>query len=172
VAEPTVSGSGTQTLTGVDTLTLKYPDGPKNAEALLLDPRSGELLVIQKSLTGGPVGIYSAPADLAAGSTTVLTRVGTLTLPAGLENAVTAGDIAPSGNTIALRTYGGVHLWSRGDQTLLTALAAPDCAGPVPAEVQGEAVGFRPDSQGYYTVSEGASKVLHRFDAPAATPAP
>jgi hypothetical protein len=171
VAEPVVTGSGTQALTGVDKLTLKYPDGAKDAEALMIDPRTGEIYVIQKSLSGGAVGIYRAPADLAEGSTTVMTRVGTLTLPAGLANAVTAGDISADGNSIAVRTYGAVHLWSRAaDQTVVATLAAAECRGPVPAEGQGESVAFRPDGRAYYTVSEGGSAALHRFDAPATTP--
>jgi hypothetical protein len=167
VAEPAVSGSATQTLTGVDKLTLRYPDGAKDAEALVVDPWSGELYVIQKSGTGGPVGIYRAPANLAAGSTTVLARVGTLNLPAGLANAVTAADISPDGNAIAVRTYGGVRLWSRvSGQTFVAAIGAAPCQGPVPFEGQGEAVAFAPDGRAYYTVSEGGAAVLHRFAIP------
>jgi hypothetical protein len=166
VPEPAVSGSGTQALGGVAKLTLRYPDGPRDAEALFVDPRSGELYIIQKSLAGGPVGIYRAPANLAAGSTTVLTRVDTLTLPTGLANAVTSADITPDGNTIAVRTYGGVRLYSRTTLTVAQAFALGPCAGPLPAEGQGETVAFQPDGRAYSTVSEGASAQLHRFSMP------
>jgi hypothetical protein len=167
VPEPVVSGSGTQTLTGVDKLTLRYPDGPKDAEALLVDPRSGEIVIIQKALGGGPVGVYRAPANLAAGSTTVLTRIGTLNLPNGLANAVTAADITPDGDSIVVRTYGSVRLYSRRNETIMVGLTLPACVGPLPAEKQGEAVAFRPDGRAYITVSEGGAAVLHRYDAPA-----
>jgi hypothetical protein len=166
VPEPTVTGSGTQALAGVDKLTLTYPDGARDAEAMFVDPRSGELYVIQKSLAGGAVGIYRAPANLAAGSTTVLTRVGTLTLPSGLANAVTAADITPDGDTIAVRTYGGVRLYSRLTLTVPGALASGPCAGPIPAEGQGESVAFQPDGRAYSTTSEGAAAQLHRFSMP------
>jgi hypothetical protein len=160
-----VTGTGTQPLGGVEKLTLKYPDGAKDSEALIVDPRTGEIYLFQKSLSGGAIGIYRAPANLAADSTTVLTRVGTLTLPAGLANAVTAADITPDGSSIAIRTYGGVHLWTRAaDKTIVEAVNAAQCLGPVPGEVQGEAVAFRTDGKGYYTVSEGGAAVLHRFD--------
>ena len=165
VAEPLVSGAAAQTLTGVDKLTFTYPDGAKDSEAFVVDPRTGEMYFFHKSLSGGPVRIYRAPANLAAASTTVLTKVGTLNLPTGsLAHAVTSADISPDGNSIAVRTYGALRLWSRdADQTFLAALAAAPCTGPVPAEVQGEAIGFRPDSRGYYTVGEATSSVIHRY---------
>jgi hypothetical protein len=171
VAEPTVTGSGTQTLAGAAALTLRYPDGARDAEALFVDPRTGELHVIAKSGTGGAVGVYRAPANLPAGSVTVLSRVGTVTLPSGLANAVTGAAISADGKAIAVRTYGAVRLWSRDDnQTVATALAAAECRGPVPAESQGEAITFRPDALAYYTVSEGGRADLHRFDAPPPSP--
>jgi hypothetical protein len=166
VPEPTVTDGGAQPLAGVDRLTLRYPDGPHDAEAMFVDPRSGELYLIQKSIGGGAVGIYRAPANLAAGSTTVMTRAGTLALPTGLANAVTAADITPDGDTIAVRSYGGVRLYSRTTSTVPAALGLGPCAGPIPAEGQGESVAFQPDGRAYSTVSEGASAQLHRFSMP------
>jgi len=167
VVEPAVSGNTAQTLTGVAKLTFVYPDGPKDSEAMVVDPRSGEIYIFQKSSSGGPVGIYRAPANLAAGSTTTLARVGTLNLPAGGGNAITAADISADGNAFVVRTYTGVRLWDRpADQTLVAATASAPCTGPVPVESQGEAVGFRADSRAYYTVSEGGAAVLHRFAIP------
>ena len=82
VAEPDVAGDGgTYPLDGVDALTLQYPDGPHDAEALMVDPRSGELYIVVKHLAGGAAGVYRAPARLAAGTTTVLERVGELRAP-------------------------------------------------------------------------------------------
>lgn len=166
VAEPVVSGAAVQTLTGADKLTLRYPDSPRDAEAMFVDPKSGELYIIQKSAGGGPVGIYRAPANLAAGSTTVMTRVATLQLPTGLANAVTAADITPDGDTIAVRTYGFVRLYSRMTTTVPIGVSFPPCSGPIPAENQGEAVAFRPDGKAYMTVSEGGAAALHRFSMP------
>jgi hypothetical protein len=167
VTEPAVTGSGTQALSGAAPLVLRYPDGARDAEALFVDPQSGELYVIAKSGTGGAVGIYRAPANLAAGSTTVMSRAGTLNLPGGSTNAVTGAAIAPDGKSIAVRTYGAVRLWAREDgQSVAAALATAECRGPVPAESQGESITFRPDLRAYYTVSEGGQARLHRFEAP------
>jgi hypothetical protein len=168
VAEPAVTGSpGAATLTSVAALHLKYPDGAHDSEALFVDPTNGQLYLIEKKLAGGPVGIYRAPANLANGSTTTLTKVGTLTLPTGLTGAVTAADSAPDGHAIAVRTYGSVLLWDRATgATPAEILAKGPCRGPVPAEIQGEAIAFDADTRGYVTVSEGANPTLHRYRAP------
>ena len=61
-----VAGAPT-TLAGVDALRLRYPDGPHNAEAMLVDPRTGDLVIITKVATGGPAGVYTAPGGARAG---------------------------------------------------------------------------------------------------------
>jgi hypothetical protein len=175
VAEPKVAGDGaTSAQTGVDALTFTYPDGPHDAEALMVDPRSGDLYIIIKQYAGGPAGVYRAPADLAAGSTTVLTKVGEIAYPPGpLVFAVTASDISRDGRAIGVRTYSGVRLWKLGpDQTVIDALAAKPCDGPLPVELQGETIGLEPDGTGYLTVSEGAGVPLHQFTAPDPKPEP
>ncbi len=165
IPEPTVSGGGSQALAGAEALTLRYPDGPRNAEAIFVDPRSGELFIIEKSSDGGPVSIFGAPADLVAGSTTELTRVGALDVPDGSSNAVTGAAISNDGTAIAVRTYGDVRIWNRVEgQSIAAALDGDSCRGPRPSERQGEAVTFLPDGTGYYTVSEGAGAAIHRYD--------
>jgi hypothetical protein len=174
VPEPAVAGApGVHTLTGVETLALVYPDGPHDAEALFVDPRFGSLFVVTKDLVGGVGHVFSAPAGLAAGSTTTLTPVATVSLGPG--QGVTGADITPRGDVIALRTYLGVHLYERGDgASVAAALSATPCDGAAPpfgggtsaSEPQGEAIGFTRDGRGYVTVSEGAHQSLHRFAAP------
>ncbi len=54
------SGRGGR-LTDVDPLELAYPDGPRDAEALLVDPRTGDLIVITKDVLGASE-VYVADA--------------------------------------------------------------------------------------------------------------
>ena len=171
--DPDAPASSPQTLTGVATLTLKYPNGPHDAEALLLDHATGELFVITKDLFGGVAQVFRAPPNLAAGSTTTLTQVATVSL--GAAQGVTAADMTGAGDVIALRTYFGVFLYPRlGGETVGQALAHTSCPGAAPAfgsatpasEPQGEALGFTRDGKGYVTLSEGAHVPLHRFIAP------
>ncbi len=170
VAEPAVPSTGpatSTTLTGVDTLHLTYPDGAHDAEALMVDPIFGDLVIVAKSLAGGTVNVYRAPADLTAGSTTALTNVGTLALGTGFLNAVTAADVTRDGAAVAVRTYGKVMVFNRNTtRNLWTAFAGTPCNAPLPAEVQGEAVGFRDDGKALATVSEGAGQTLHLSTVP------
>lgn len=74
---------------------------------------------------------------------------------------VTAGDVAPDGSAIALRSYHDVWLWGRArGSDLAEALAGAPCEGPVPDEVQGEALTFLAEG-GYLTASEGRLPDLH-----------
>ena len=73
VREPKVGTRyGTFALSGVAALRLRYPDGAHNAEALVVDPRTGALVIIEKTSAGGDARVYSAPAGLRAGSLTTL----------------------------------------------------------------------------------------------------
>ena len=177
VPEPLVNTFGTpgppQALGGVEKLTFTYPDGPRDAEALLVDPSTGQLFVVTKDLTGGVARVFRAPAGLGAGSTTVLTPVATVSLGAG--QGVTGADVTPAGDVVALRTYLSVFVFPRtSGQALGDAFAQPSCAGAAPpfgsattaSEPQGEAIGFTGNGRGYVTVSEGAHPVLHQFVAP------
>jgi hypothetical protein len=177
VAEPLVDPvtplTSPATLTGVDALDLRYPDGARDAEALIVDPSSGELFVVTKDLVGGVAQVYRAPASLAAGSTTVLSHVATVSL--GGWQGVTGADVTPAGDVVALRTYLGVFLFPRSPGTpLAQGFSQASCAGAAPSfgntsstsEPQGEAVGFTLDGRGYVTVSEGSHPPLHRFVAP------
>lgn len=163
-AEPVVSASvpsGAVDVTA-EKLTLTYPaSATPDAEALVVDPVSGELFVITKVFSGSAV-VYRAPANLADGTTTALTQVGTV--PVAL---VTAADVTAAGGFVALRTYGAVHIYPRPEgQPLAAAFSQAPCAGATATEAQGEAIGFTADGRGYVTASEGTSPVLHQFRAP------
>jgi hypothetical protein len=152
-----------------DVLTLTYPDGPHDAETLLVDPVRGDLYVVTKNWTlTGRSGVYRAPGALAAGSTTRLEHVGDVSSKVG--TLVTGGDISPDGTVVALRSYAAVALYRRPvGTTVMDALAGKPCAGPVPLERQGEALGFAVDGGSYVTVSEGVRPVLHRTTPPVAS---
>jgi hypothetical protein len=177
VAEPLVDAAAApgppQILGGVATLNFTYPDGPHDAEALLVDPTTGDLFVVTKDLVGGVAQVFRAPANLTGGSTTALAQVATVSLGAG--QGVTGADVTPAGDVVALRTYLSVVLYPRpAGQPLAQAFSQASCPGSAPpfgsatpaSEPQGEAIGFTRDGRGYVTVSEGAHPVLHQFRAP------
>jgi hypothetical protein len=68
---------------------------------------------------------------------------------------LTGGDISPSGQEILLKSYIGVYYWSRAPgQPVHDALRAAPTLLPYIPEPQGEAVCWKADGGGYYTVSE------------------
>ncbi len=143
-------------------LRLRYPDGAHDAEALLVDPRTGTLVIVTKDLVAGRA--YSAPANLAAGSQTTLRRG-----PAVPLTLVTAGDVSANGRIVALRTYSNLFLWARRDRESLTrTLARKPCvmSALLLREGQGEAVALTAGGTAAYTTVEGSSPILRRYSAP------
>lgn len=87
-----------------------YPDGPRDAEALVVLP-DGAMLVVTKG-DGGPVALYRFPGPFRAGATVVLERVAEL-VPAtgrgrnrrvGRAQRITGASASPDGRWIVLRT--------------------------------------------------------------------
>lgn len=157
--EPDLSGDGE--VKEYERFRLTYPEPGLNAEALAVDPVSGDLIVITKD-RAGPEIVYSAPAaELRDGLTTRLEEVARLDLGARAE--VTAADFSPAGERIALRGYRQVWIWPRVSADLATTFANDPCRAASPDEVQGEALGFSPDGLSIFTISEGTGAPVHRI---------
>ncbi|MGH3445800.1 MAG: hypothetical protein ACRDPB_10535, partial [Nocardioidaceae bacterium] len=77
---------------------LTYPDGAHNAEAILVQPHSGRLFVVTKSVFGGTV--YAAPESLST------SRTNRLSAFARVSGLVTDAAFFPDGKHVLLRTYG------------------------------------------------------------------
>lgn len=170
VSEPNLaieSYSAPARLGPAESYRFRYPDGPRDAEALFIDRTDGSFYVIEKSLTGGPVGIFRgslAGWDAAPAVPVTLERVGTFRPGRSIAASVTGADMTPAGDAIAVRTYGGVHLFARPEGTpVADALAAEPCRGPVPVEAQGEAVAVTPAGDAYFTLPEGTTPTLSRW---------
>ena len=86
---------GSSTSTRLD---LRYPDGPRDAEALVAHPRTGRLFVVAKSVFGGTV--YAVPPGARPGRTTTMRRF------AQVPGLVTDGAFLPDGKHVVLRGYG------------------------------------------------------------------
>jgi hypothetical protein len=148
-------------------LALRYPDGAHDAEALLVDPAGGALVVVTKSF-GGDAGVYAAGRPSAAG-TTILRRRGRLSLGAG--EAITGGSVAADGRTIVLRTYDRALVWTRrGREPIATTLRRRPCAvrADLLPEGQGEAIALTGDGRAFYTVPEGRRPAIRRYSRPGA----
>jgi hypothetical protein len=131
---------------------LVYPDGAHDAEALLVHPRTGQVLVVSKQLTGGTV--YAAPRHLDPDTTNRLRAVGRV------PGLVTDGAFFGDGKHLVLRTYGtaAVYTWPGLDR---------DGTFALPAQEQGEAVAVSPDGE-VLIGTEGAYTQVLRIALPPA----
>jgi hypothetical protein len=169
VPEPPVSLQGQAsaseaTLKGLESFRLRYPDGPRDAETLLVDPKTGELVIVTKVMFGAP-RIYYAGPKLATES--MLSGGEPLDFDkAGIDDGLfaTSGDVSPDGRFVIVRGYGNAYLWQRDPaRPLHEAFSGRACRVPVASEPQGEAVAFAADGSGYFTLSEKKEQPIYFF---------
>lgn len=157
VPEPFVSPTQSPVeanLTGVEAIVLQYPDGPRDAETLMVDPATRDLYVVSKRESRSR--LYRVPYPQAVGTTITMEYRGEL--PWGWA---TGGDISPTGAEILIRGYANASLWRRpAGQPLWEALLSAAYSVPLASEPQGEAICFEAASKGYYTVSEGTARPI------------
>lgn len=167
-------------LTGVEKLVLRYPDRAHDAETLLVDPLSGDLIIVTKDVATGMALVFRGDTAAPVGQPQTLEQVATIdfalyrdqiqarpdapALVAGVPHIPTAGDVSADGALVVIRTYGAVFVWERPDGApLWEAFAREPCQAPSAIEQQGEAIAFDADGKGYLTVSEGENAALNHF---------
>jgi hypothetical protein len=166
VAEPQTPASTGRTVAVAARYELRYPDGSRDAEALLFDRARRAIVIVTKSF-GGEARVYSARRP-SSRQVTTLRRDATITLGAG--GAVTAGDVSADGRTIALRTYDQAFVWRRRTgETIAAALRRRPCRADADLlrEGQGEALALTRDGRAFITVPEGRHPALRRYESSA-----
>ncbi|WFE92904.1 hypothetical protein [Micromonospora sp. WMMD987] len=144
---------------------LSYPDGPHDAEALLLGPDGRPVLVTKQA---GEAGVYLPTGPLRAGATVPMRRAGQVRLPATTtanpysflgRRLVTGGATAPDGRRVVLRTYADAFEFDVTDGDVVAALTGgTPRVVPLPDEPQGESVSYSRDGRSLLTVSETAGQ--------------
>jgi hypothetical protein len=150
---------------------LTYPDGPHDAEALLLD-RSGRPYIVTKEPLSS--GVYTPDGALSAQQTTALRKVRTLSFgptgtaggPVGAASQVlvTGGAVSTDGRLLVLRTYTDAFVWPASDGDLEAALRSSSSRRiPLPATRQGEGIAVSPDGRSLLTSTEGLPGPVHEI---------
>jgi hypothetical protein len=96
-------GGADETTADAEAFHATYPEGPQDAETLLVTP-AGRLFVVTKGETG-PVALYAFPSELRPGDSVRLQRIGS-TGPkrGGAHERVTDGAVSPDGQWVVLRS--------------------------------------------------------------------
>jgi hypothetical protein len=164
VPEPTVPSDAGEpvsaTLDDVARFDLTYPDGiARDAEVLLVDPGTGDVLLVAKTLAPRAEVFRFRPGPEGAGAT--LEAAGAVTIPGLGLPMLTGGSVNAEGTWVALRTYDRLLRFSRQPgASIVEALAGPPCVDALPLQPQGEAVALSPTADAVVTTSEGPSAAI------------
>ena len=120
---------------------VKYADGARDAEALMVHPKTGRVYIASKNEDGG--GLYEGPARLSTGGTNVFRRVGEVPW-------VTDGAFSPDGRELVLRTYFGARGYTFKDGRI-----SHDHRVSAPILGQSESVTYTADGSALMFGSEG-----------------
>ena len=145
-AEPKL-GSSPTVIDVFDTIEIAFPDGPRDAETVVVDPATKDLYILSKREEH--IGIYLAPYPQSTSSVNTLQKLGTIPY----FNTVSA-DFTPDGEEILLKTYNNIYYWKRGDRTPAEAMMSEPEVIPYNPEPQGEAIAWKKDGSGFFTLSE------------------
>lgn len=133
------------------TLRFRYPDGPRDAEGITVDPGSGHLLVLSKRES--PQRLYRVPLA-ARGNAVPVVAEAIAELPP-LSAQATGLDIAHDGRALVVLTYAAVYVWPRIDgQSWASVLSSPRHRRPLPPMSKAEAMATGPEPGVVYVGSE------------------
>jgi hypothetical protein len=161
----------------IRTLRVRYEDGPRDCEAVAVDPQERAVYLLTKR--DQPARLYRVELEPQDGNAIVLARrVGTVARipqPTSIQQRikghlgrrraeVTAMDFAPDGRSAVVLTYGDLLLFPRQPgERWAEALAREPNRLPPPDLGQQEAACFSADGRQIYVASESARPLL-RYD--------
>jgi hypothetical protein len=157
------------------TIPFRWPDGPRDCEAVAVDTAGGRILLLSKRDI--PAVLYELPLRPQTGGVITATRLGTLdALPRptsrDLQRAApernwhwqpTAMDIAPDGSAAVILTYRAVYHFEReAKQRWIEALRKPRAAVDLEDLREAEAVAFIEGGTAVIVTVEALSAPLYR----------
>jgi hypothetical protein len=183
VLEPDLSDDDKVKVDAAWSIDFRYPDGPRDVEAVAVDPAAGHVLLLSKR--DWPPVLYEVPLFPPSDDTVVAKRLGPIeTLPAPTrqdrEHAVftkewhwqpTAMDISPDAGLAVILTYRGVYLYKLDPGLSLYESLSGQAYGFGLGNFRGaESVAFSADGSAIYVTLEGRHAPLLRIDINGALP--
>jgi hypothetical protein len=155
--------AGTAVSARAESMRVSYPDGPRDAEALIVLP-DGSLFVVTKGELGA-VALYRVPEAFRNGATAQLERIATLMEPEGgragrvaRRNRITGASASSDGRWVVLRTLYNLTFYNAADFKTGNIREAfrYDVSGI--REPQGEGVAFGEDGAVWLASEGGGNK--------------
>ncbi len=136
-----------------DIIEFRYPNGNRDAECLMVDPSTKDLYIISKREQ--KVHVYQMPYPQRSDTVNTLITLGTIPY-----HKIIAGDISADGTEIILKTYDEILYWKRDTkEPVYEVLSKPAIFIPYVREPQGEAMAWKYDGSGFYTLSEEPDEI-------------
>jgi hypothetical protein len=168
VAEPTVSDT-TKSSTKKNSLPIDthevirfvYPDFNQDAETLMIEPKSGDIYVVTKRVSG-PAGVYRLKASFGGAETQLAEKITEIAVPAIPNGLITGGDISPDGKRVAVCDNFQAYEWALPetattfDEIWKQSLVLIDLG----KRTNGEAIAYSPSGESIYATSEGRNPPL------------
>jgi len=155
-------------------IAFRWPDGPRDAEAVAVDPVRGEVLLISKKRQ--PPELFVVPLRPPTVRLLTARPLGTLYGLPGLEDGtsaagrtplarqVTAASLSPDRRTLAVMTYRHLLLYHRREgQDWANAVAGSPVVSALPWLPQAEALGWSADGKALYATGEFMPAPLYRI---------
>lgn len=144
-------------------IAFRWPDGPRDCEAVAVDPARGQVLLVSKKRR--PPELFAVSLDPGGRGVRTARRLGRLAgFPAAgaalddttrLRAQVSAADLSPDGRTLAVLSYGGLLLYGRpADLGWSEAIRRAPARRDVPWLHQPEAMAWAADGRGLYATGE------------------
>ena len=163
-------------LTPAWSIVFRWPDGPRDCEAVAVDAARGQILLVSKKRS--PAELFALPLRPPGTGVLTATRVGTLAgMPepdaehlrqspnrARLDGHVTAAAVSPDGATLAVMTYRYLLLYPRQPrERWVSAVSRTPNVSLLPWLPQAEALDYSADGEGLYATGEFIPAPLYRI---------
>jgi hypothetical protein len=168
VVEPVVERDGSTsdkkgpaTTLPAESFTFSYPDKPRDAEALFVEPLSGAIYVATKERSG-PSFVFKLMPDFDSESKQIAEKIGEIVVPAMPIGLLTSGDISPDGRHLVICDYFAGHQFELNldRENMQDSLKRQPVVIDLGKRKQGEAIAYTSDGNGIFATSEGKNSPM------------
>lgn len=174
IKEPDLSDPNTN-ITPQQTIYYRYPDGPRDAEALAVDMSNQSILICSKRNV--PPALYRLPLNLSDDSVHTAQKITELSnIPRSKESQSlldryqwqpTAMDIDVQAETLCILTYGNQLFYIRsGKESWKSAIQNPPLVSIIPLMQQAESLCFSLNEHQLFITTENTPAPLFRVQVP------
>ena len=139
--------SGEITISAFDTISFRLEDGKKDTEAIMIHPVTKDIYVVTKR--EAPVHVYELKYPYSLGEASIAQEI--VSLP--FTQIVSAG-ISMDGEEMVMKNYDHIFYWDIKGKSIGEVLKQEPKILKYTEEPQGEAIAFKTDGSGFYTLSE------------------